>query len=109
MPPPGLLQAVVPHPPPRRVVWWANDFAYHLEPGIEHHCLWLSGFDDVDSMSLERHPYVLSELRRRRPPREWEILFWENPAANRSIATVRHLQVLSRRRLNPPPRSSSRL
>ena len=87
-------------PFPRKVIWWPNDFPYFVEPGIEHHVIWVSGFADAP---LETHPEIVAELERQRPAGSWEVLFWENPTELRSIPEVRHVQVLSRPR-RPAPR-----
>jgi hypothetical protein len=63
-----IRAAPLPDPVPQKVVWWINDFPYFLEEGVEHHVIWLSGFGDATSASIERHPAVVAELQARRPP-----------------------------------------
>jgi len=95
----GRLGCAEPEPFPRKVIWWPNDFPYFVEPGIEHHVIWVSGFAGAP---LETHPEIAAELERQRPAGSWEVLFWENPTELRSIPEVRHVQVLSRPRSAAP-------
>jgi hypothetical protein len=79
-----IRAAPLPDPPPRKIVWWINDFPYFLEDGVEHHVVWLSGFGDAPS--LELHPAIVAEIRANRPPELYGLHpCW--PAGNASIVS----------------------
>ena len=50
------------------MIWCPNDFPYFVEPGIEHHVTWVSGFADAP---LGTHPEIVAELERQRPAGSW--------------------------------------
>jgi hypothetical protein len=68
----------------------ANKFPYNLPPGVNHDLLWST--EELD------HATVCMLVNQYRPAQEWETVVWVNPPSLKSIHTVFHAHVLSRRR-----------
>ena len=67
-----------------------QDFPYNFEPGVEHLNVW--AFAALPPAQLE------ALIEERRPRRDFDTLWYVNPAALASIPDVWHAHVLSRRR-----------
>ena len=71
-------------------VWKENDFPYNFEPGIEHHVLWSSA-----SLTTAQ---LVQEIEKYRDSNVYEWVSFVNPNALKSIPTIWHAHIVSRRK-----------
>ena len=70
-------------------MWRANEFPYHLEPGIDHAILW---------SNVELTKDLIEQQIAKHVPADFEYVWFINTPSLRSVPDIHHAHVMSRKR-----------